>query len=267
VTAPIEIGTLELAMASGFILVAGGLSIALRLGIVRSLLIASVRTYAQLLALGLVLRWIFGVNRVWVVVASLLVMGGFAVQTLLQRVQKRPRGLLGTAAVGIFVSGATVTFAVTALILRVDPWHDARYVLPIAGMVLGNSMTGISIALERLFDDLRRRREEVWTLLALGATAHEASRVSIRTALRAGLIPTINSMSAVGVVSIPGMMTGQVLAGADPAQAARYQIVVMLMISAATALGAMLSVRLGYRRAFDDADRLVLDEGKGAGGA
>ncbi len=95
-------------------------------------------------------------------------------------------------------------------------------------------------------------------MLAMGASPWEASLTSIRTALTAGLIPILNSMSAVGIVFIPGMMTGQVLAGADPQIAARYQIVVMLMLSAATSLGAMISVLLAYRRAFDDEERLIL---------
>ncbi len=254
----IEIGVLDLALATGFIVVAGVLSLLLHLGVVRSLLVGTVRTFVQLLALGFVLRWVFEVNSVWIVLGGLLIMLGFATQTLLTRVKSRPPRVLSSAFAAIFISCLTVTFAVTGIVLRVDPWYEARYVLPIAGMILGNSMTGISIALERLFSDLRRRDQEVWTMLAMGASPWEASLTSIRTALTAGLIPIINSMSAVGIVFIPGMMTGQVLAGADPQIAARYQIVVMLMLSAATSLGAMISVLLAYRRAFDDEERLIL---------
>jgi len=257
----IEIRLLDLALATGFILVAGVLSLLLGLGLVRPLLIGTVRTFLQLFALGFVLQWVFDVDSVWIVLGGLLIMLVFATQTLLARVKSRPPRVLGSAFAAIFVSCLTVTFAVTGVVLRVDPWYEARYVLPIAGMILGNSMTGISIALERLYSDLRRRSDEVWTLLALGASPWEASRTSIRTALTAGLIPTINSMSAVGIVFIPGMMTGQVLAGADPQIAARYQIVVMLMLSAATSLGAMIAVLRGYRRAFDDEERLVLRGG------
>ena len=218
----------------------------------------TVRTFIQLLALGFVLRWVFDVGNVWIVVGGLLIMVVTATQTLLARVKSRPTGVLGPAFAAIFVPCLTVTFAVTGVVLGVRPWHDARYVLPIAGMILGNSMTGISIALERLFSDLRRRDDEVWTLLALGASPWEASRESIRTALTAGLIPMINAMSAVGIVFIPGMMTGQVLAGADPQIAARYQIVVMLMLCASTSIGAIIAVLLAYRRAFDSGERLVL---------
>ncbi len=154
------------------------------------------------------------------------------------------------------------TLAVTELIIRVHPWYNPQYVLPIAGMVLGNSMTGISLALERLFGDLGRRSDEVRMLLALGASPWEASLPSIRAALTAGLIPTINAMNAVGIVSIPGMMTGQIIAGANPGKAARYQIVVMLMLSAATAIGSMMAVALAYHKSFDREARFVLPESK-----
>jgi UDP-glucose/iron transport system permease protein len=260
----IEIGALDLILATMFIVVVGGLSIVMALGLVRSFFVATLRTYLQLLALGFVLRWIFDLNEWWVVLIAIVVMILAAVHTILPRVKQGPRGIARGTFVAVFTSGLTVTFAVTGIIVSVDPWYDARYVIPIAGMIFGASMTGIAIALERLFSDLRRREDEIWTLLALGATRWEASIESIRSALTAGLIPTINAMCAVGIVHIPGMMTGQVLAGADPVIASRYQIVVMLMIAAATALGAIIAVGLCYGRAFDDEDRLTLraDAGK-----
>jgi putative ABC transport system permease protein len=150
------------------------------------------------------------------------------------------------------LTGFTVTFAVTALIVRVPVWYEARYVLPIAGMVIGNSMTGIALAIERLFADLDGRSGEMLAAAALGASVWEMARPSVRVALRAGMVPTINSMAAAGVVFIPGMMTGQILAGADPVRASTYQIVVMLMIAAATAVGAITAVLLMYRRRFTD---------------
>jgi len=133
-------------------------------------------------------------------------------------------------------------------------------VIPIAGMVLGNSMNGVALALERTFSDMDARSEELLAMTALGATPWEAAGDVVRTAIRAGLIPTINSMAAAGLVFIPGMMTGQVLAGADPLNAAYYQIVVMLMVSAATALGCVLAVLLSFRRRFSQ-DGVYLEKG------
>jgi putative ABC transport system permease protein len=254
----IEIAPWQLALATIFILVSAGLSLLLSLGFVRSLLVATLRTYLQLWALGFALRWIFKVETAPLVLGVVAVMMLMAARTVLARVPQAPAGIFSKVLNAVFLSGVTVTAAVTALIIGVEPWYKARYVIPIAGMVIGNSMTGLALALERVFSDLGKRGDEINTLLALGATPREAALPSIRTALTAGLIPTINSMSAVGIVFIPGMMTGQILAGVDPPRAAAYQIVVMLMISAATTLGSVIAVLTSYGRAFDRDGRFRL---------
>ena len=254
----IEIGPVELASATGFVLASGLLTLWFRLGLTRPLLIATVRTYLQLLALGLVLKWIFQLHSAWLVLGILTLMMLTAAQTIVSRLGMRtPRFVLGTLG-GVVISTMTVTFAVTGLLIRVEPWHEARYVLPIAGMVVGNSMNGIALSLERLFDGFQSRRAEVMLRLALGATAWEASLPLIRASFRAGMLPTLNSMATVGIVSIPGMMTGQVLAGVDPMTGAAYQIVVMLMLSASTAIGVTVSMVISYRQAFDAQQALVI---------
>ncbi|MHC4942997.1 MAG: ABC transporter permease [Planctomycetota bacterium] len=260
----IEIAPWQLALSTGFILVAAALSLALSLGFFRSLIVAMVRTYLQLFVLGFALRWIFGINETFLVLAVLAIMMLLGAQTALARAKGAPGGLYFRVFNAVFLSGVSVTFAVTAVIIQVEPWYEARYVIPIAGMVVGNSMTGLSLGIERLFSDLNKRSHEVHVLLSLGASPWEASLASIRTALRASLIPTINSMSTVGIVFIPGMMTGQILAGVDPAQAARYQIVVMLMISAATALSCLVAVISTFRRAFDKDACFVLPQSTGS---
>ncbi len=253
----IDIGTAELALATGLVLVSGLLALRFRLGLTRQLLVATIRTYLQLLALGLVLRWVFQHAGAWIVLGILALMIAVAVQTILGRLQNRGIHLLLGTGGGVIVSGVTVTFAVTGLVIRIEPWYEARYILPIAGMVLGNAMNGIALSMERLFGEFQVRREEVLLRLTLGATAWEASFPLVQGAFRAGMIPTINSMATVGIVAIPGMMTGQVLAGVDPLTAAKYQIVVMLMISAATAIGIIVSLTLAYRQAFDEPDCLA----------
>lgn len=253
----LPIGNTELFLAAAFICVAGILSYGLSLGLGRSLLIGAVRTYLQLLALGIILRWVFHNQSAAVVWWLFLAMTFAAARILLGRVKRGPKQLFGAAFTSVLISGITVTLAVTELIIHIQPWYHAQYVLPIGGMILGNSMTGIALTLERLFGDLKQRSDEVWMLLALGATPWEASRSSIRAAVSAGLIPTVNAMNAVGIVSIPGTMTGQILTGADPSMAARYQIVVMLMLSAATAIGSIIAVLLAYSKAFDAQWRFI----------
>jgi putative ABC transport system permease protein len=256
----VVIGWPQLLLATGFVVLVGVLSIRLSLGITKDLAIATLRTYLQLIALGFVLRWVFGVATPWLVVAIVLLMVLVAAQIIVRRSPDAPAGIFGSSALSMALTGFTVTFAVTGLVVQVEPWYEPHYVIPIAGMVLGNSMTGIALALERVFADLDARTDEVLALTALGATPWEAAYPSVRDALRAGLIPTINSMAAAGIVFIPGMMAGQILAGADPVAATGYQIVVMLMVAAATALGSVTSLLLTYRRRFT-ADGVFLEKG------
>ena len=259
-TGVVTIGWLQLALATGFIMVAGGIAIALGLGVTRSLWIATARTYLQLLALGFVLRWVFGVRGPLLVLGIIVLMIAVAAATIVRRAPDAPSGSYTRAFASMALTGFVVTFAVTGLVVRVDPWYLPRYVIPIAGMVLGNSMNGIALALERTFSDLDARAEQVLALTALGATPWEAARDSVRTALRAGMIPGINTLSAAGIVFIPGMMAGQVLAGADPLVAAPYQIVVMMMVATADILGSTTAVMLTYRRRFTH-DGVFLEKG------
>jgi putative ABC transport system permease protein len=256
----IAIGWPQLLLATGFIVVVGILSLRLSLGLEKDLAIATVRTYLQLIALGLVLRWVFEVDSVWLVLAILVVMMAAAAQSIVKRVPNAPPGILGSSMLTMLLTGFVVTFSVTGLVVQVQPWYKAQYIIPIAGMVLGNSMNGVALALERTFADLDARAGEVLALTALGATPWEAASSSARVAIRAGLIPTINAMAVAGIVFIPGMMTGQVLAGADPLEAAQYQVVVMLMVAAATALGSVLAVLLSFHRRFTT-DGTYLEKG------
>lgn len=256
----IAIGWLELGLATGFIVVAGVIALALGLGLTKSLWIATARTYLQLLALGLVLGWVFRIRSPWLVIGIMLVMLAVAAATIMRRAPDAPSGSAGRVFASMALTGFTITFAVTGLVVHVDPWYLPRYVIPIAGMVIGNSMSGMALALERVFSDLDAREGEILALTALGATPWEAARTSVRAALRAGMIPGINTLSAAGIVFIPGMMAGQVLAGADPMVAAPYQIVVMMMIATSDILGSTAAVMLTYRRRFTK-DGVFLEKG------
>ena len=246
---PIE--PLHLALAAGLIAFALFVSWTYELGMTRSILVAAVRCYAQLVLLGFALLFVFSHDHPLLTVAILLAMIVFAAQTITARLKSMPYRLFRPALAATTATGLGITFIVTALVIGVTPWYSSQVVIPIAGMVFGNSMNGIALTLERVFSDLHQRREEVRVWIALGATPFEASRPSVRAAFSAGLIPTINTMSSVGIVFIPGMMTGQLLAGADPVAASHYQIVIMLMVSAAVALGSFLVMILSYRMAFN----------------
>ena len=162
--------------------------------------------------------------------------------------------------VSLFASSVAVGFVVVEGVIHADPWYNARQVIPIAGMIIGNAMSATAVAIDRLFADLESRSDEMFTLVALGATAKEAAFPSLKAAIGAGMTPILASMSAAGIVTIPGMMSGQLLAGADPLAAAKYQIVVMLMLSAANTVAIVMARYLTYRKRFS-ASGYYVDKG------
>jgi len=189
----------------------------------REALIAIVRMLVQLLLVGYGLVFIFESDASWVVLAVLLVMVTVSSWIALRTVPGRRRGLYWRACAAIAVGGGISFVLVTQFVLDLTPWYYARYAIPLAGMIFANAMTSVSLAAERFYAERGR-----------GAVYIEARR----TALSAALIPITNTMLAVGLVSLPGMMTGQILSGIDPLLAVRYQIVVMCMVYAAAGLAA-----------------------------
>ena len=243
----IELGPLQLALAALLIVAAGMVSLALRLGVERRLGVAALRTVIQLGLLGLVLERIFAIRHPLLVVGLLILMTVFAAREAVGRASHGYRGILVDAWLTMAASCLLVGGVVTQVVVGVEPWYEPQYVIPLLGMILGNSLTGISLCLDRFMDHLEVRSAEVELKIAFGATRREALAAPLRDAVRTGMIPIINAMAAAGIVSLPGMMTGQILAGSPPLQAVAYQIVVMFMIAAAVALGAMLVVVLAGR--------------------
>jgi len=252
----IQLSTLDLIVAASLILVAGLLSLVLRLNLERRLALASVRTVVQLLLIGYVLKFVFDWGTLPAVAGMAVVMIVAASRAAVQRSSRSFAGATWLAWGTLVVVGLATTLTVTTLIIGVQPWYQPRYLIPLLGMVLGNSLTGISLSLDSLLESLAERRAEVEMELSLGASRWEAARTPLREAVRRGLIPIINSMMVVGIVSLPGMMTGQILAGADPLVAVKYQVVIMFMIAAATSLGSIGMVLLVYRRLFNDKHQL-----------
>ncbi|MEZ4338832.1 MAG: iron export ABC transporter permease subunit FetB [Sandaracinaceae bacterium] len=255
----LEIDALHLALSAGFVLAAGAVSLALSLRLEKTLAIASARTVVQLLVVGYVLSWVFALESPWLVLSLIVLMVGAAARAAVQRSQRTFRGAGLGAFLTLATTGVATTLGATELVIGVDPWWKPQYVVPLLGMVLGNGLTGMSLALDELTRSLDEGRARVETDLALGATRWEAARGPLRDAVRRGMIPITNTMMVVGIVSLPGMMTGQILQGADPLHAVRYQIVIMFMLAGATTFGCMLLALLVYARLFDDAHRLRAD--------
>ncbi len=237
------------------------LSLSMRLRLERQILIAAARTTVQLLLVGLVLKAIFSnVHFGWIALmaAVMLLAAGREV------VGRQKRRFIGWRGFGIgtlsmCISSFTITVLALTVVIEIDPWYEPQYAIPLLGMLLGNTMNGIAIGLDRLTGMARDLRGAIEGRLMLGQTAREAIDDIRRESIRAGLIPIINSMSAAGLVSLPGMMTGQILGGNPPMEAVKYQILVMFLIAGGTGFGTMTAVWLGSRRLFDERERLRLD--------
>lgn len=256
----VDIGYAELLAASLLMLVAGMVSWRLSLGQAKNIAVSTLRAFCQLLAMGFVLAYIFEYQSWWLVALVLVLMTLAATQIAIGRVKQRPNGLWPCMFLTLFVSAMTIALVVVDGIIQPDPWYSARQLIPIAGMALGNTMSAAAVAIDRLYADMDSRSSEMFALVALGATPREAAFPSIKAAINAGILPTLASMTAAGIVQIPGMMTGQILAGSDPLVAAKYQIVVLLMISASTTLGITIICFLAYKKRFA-ADGYFIDAG------
>jgi putative ABC transport system permease protein len=255
----IELSYLQVALAALLILINGAISVLLKLELERRLLVAAVCTIVQLLLIGLVLEWVFRLDRWYVVLAMMTVMTVIAGVAAIQRTRIRYPGIWARSITATWASSWLVAAVALGAIVQVRPWYTPQYAIPLLGMILGNTLNGVSLGLDRLGGELSGKRDQVEALLALGATRWEAARGPIRQAVRTGLIPTINAMMVVGIVSLPGMMTGQLLAGTSPVEAVKYQVVIMFLIASGTALGTVSVVLLSYRRLFNE-DHQFLDD-------
>ena len=256
---PVDI--FDLALAATLVAVNGVLSLVLQLGIFRQLVVATVRMIVQLTLVGLVLTSVFEWVSPWWTALVALAMVAFAGYEIRARQERKMAGWwsygLGASSI-LFAAMLVTVFALTTQ-LEADPWYHPRFALPILGMILGNTMTGISLGLQTLTTGLVRERTAVEAQLCLGATRHEAMLPVTRDALRSGMMPTINAMAATGLVYLPGMMTGQILAGIEPTQAVQYQLLIMFLIAGGTALGTVGAVLAAGARLSDGRHRLRLD--------
>jgi putative ABC transport system permease protein len=248
----LELSYYQVALAAALVLVNGTISVLLKLEMERRLLVAAVCTVVQLLLVGLLLDWVFRVDRWYVVLAMMTLMTLVAGMAATQRTQLRYPGIWQRSVASTWISSWLLAALALGVIVRVRPWYTPQYAIPLLGMILGNMLNGVSLGLDRLGNELTAHRDQVEALLALGASRWEAARGPVRHAVRTGLIPTLNAMTVVGIVSLPGMMTGQLLAGTSPVEAVKYQIVIMFLIASGTALATVLAVLLSYRRLFNE---------------
>lgn len=252
----IALAPLNLLWAYGALLLAAGLAWQRRIGQSRDLLWGSLRMVVQLLAVGYALRWIFATRHLFPTLLMLLVMGGFSLQIMAGRLRHKMPGFYRIVSLSLCAGCGGVTLYFCLLVVTPSPWYEPRYLIPLAGMIIGNSINGACLAVERLAAEMKERQAEIEAALCLGASPRMACREPLRNAFRAALLPMVNTMAAMGVVSLPGMMTGQILSGTDPLIAVKYQIAIMCAIVGSVALTSALLLLQGYRTYFTHAHQL-----------
>lgn len=257
----IPLTPVDLALAALLLIVNGLISVAFHLRLERSIAIAAIRMVVQLAAVGYVLKFVFEqTSPAWTALIALLMVGvaGFE---LTQRQERRLKGwrAYSLGNLTLLLAGGLAAIYATAVVIGSQPWYAPRYLLPILGMVLGNTLTSISLALQTLTEGAVRERSAIEAQLALGATRFQAFSGLLRQSLRTAMTPLLNAMAVTGIVTLPGMMAGQILAGADPAEATKYQIMIMFVLAGASGLGAFAAALGSVFLMTDSRHRLRLD--------
>ncbi len=258
--AVIDIPLIQLIIAYVFVLVLVAIVKSQNIGREKQVLIAATRMTLQLVLIGFVLEYIFEAPHPAITLLILLVMQGFAIQNIFARVSTKLSFDMKKT-VGFSMAAGTIfsLFFFLLAVIGLDPWYYPRYFIPIGGMIIGNSMTGISLGVEHLVNEIKKDPARIENALMLGASPTQATRSVANQAFYNAVLPTINSMIGMGIIFLPGMMTGQILSGVDPLLAIRYQIAIMMGILGSVTLTVFLLVRLGIRTYFNDRMQLQVD--------
>jgi len=249
---------IDLSIAASLVIVLAALNLRSAPNLSKDLLIAMVRLIVQLSLVAFVLEYIFSRVNLLLVGAIGLVMLLLAAREVNGRLgaknSKRTSFLISLFS--LFCSSFVATVFCLLVIIQNDPWYHPQYAIPLLGMMLGNTLNGVSLSLSRMQEIFVAERNIIENRLMLGETAWHASSMQRHSVLVTALIPMMNSMAAAGIVALPGMMTGQILAGVEPALAVRYQIVIFLLIAAGTGLGSYLATYISCKLMFDERERI-----------
>lgn len=256
-----DINLSSLALAGTLLLFNIGISRFLDLGIEKKISIAAVRMVIQLTAVGFVLDGLIATQNPWLAAVVFVVMTGFAAYEVRSRPKMMVRGLQGwlLSGAGLGFSAIVMTLFLLVAIIRPDPWWNMQYAVPLFGMLLGNAMAGVALTLDTFFTTVEVSKRAVEGEIARGASARAALIRPIRTAVRTGTMPAVNAMAATGVVFLPGLMVGQILSGVPPFTAIKYQMLLMFLLAAGTALAVILSILQAAWALTDRRQRLRLD--------
>ena len=250
--ASVHVSPGQVAASLALVALAAAISFWWKADLERDIGIAAVRSLIQLTAIGYAIKLIFEADTIWLVFALLAVMVLFGALTARTRARKVP-GAFWPLLIGLAIAAASTLGLVVALgIFEATP----RYLVPVGGMMIGNAMTASAVALNRLGDEVSESRAAIEATLALGATAREAAAPFVRRALRSGTIALVDSTKTTGLIFFPGTMVGMLLAGAEPADAVRLQLILLYALLGSTAIAALVATGLAYRNFFTPAQQL-----------
>jgi putative ABC transport system permease protein len=251
------ISFVDLLYASGLMTLLVALSLWEGLRLEKDLIVGTLRSFVQLYIVGAILVYIFRKNMAGLVLLALFIMLAAAAKIATDRQTHRVRNLTRLIFVSLILSSGFTLFMITIVIIRWKPvWYNPQYLIPIAGMIIGNAMNGAALAVERLQSEIRASRNIIEAHLAIGATAYQACKAFIVKSIRASMIPSVNTLMAVGIVQLPGMMTGQIISNVSPVQAVRYQLVILYGIAFAVGAASTIIVYLTFRNFFTRAHQL-----------
>jgi putative ABC transport system permease protein len=252
----VDLDLTRMSLAMGLMAIAIGLSLWGQLGLTKNLAIATVRSVVQLAVVGYLLDAVFDLKQPLPVLGLILLMSVLASLEAKNRIQVKIKYVLPLVWLAVAVGSGVSLVYTSLLVIHPETWYSPQYLIPLAGMILGNAMNGAAIAAERLTGKISERSSEIETHLCLGATPFQAIAAYQKEAVKAAMIPTINAMMVVGVVVLPGTMTGQILAGVSPLLATRYQLAILFAITTANLITAMLATHLLSLQFFTKADQL-----------
>ncbi len=257
----VQLTPIDLGLAALLILLVSSISLINKVKIENKIIFSALRATLQLLFVGLVLQTLFNHSSLfWVAIMS-MIMVLLAGREIHVRQQRKLSGGWGfmTGTIAMFLSSMVTALFALLMIIEHDPWYHPQYAIPLLGILLGNTMNGISLGMDRLTSSVWQQRRILEARLALGESAQQAIRKLRDDAIRTGMIPILNAMAAAGIISLPGMMTGQILSGTPPIEAVKYQILILFLIAGGTGLGVMTAISVSSRRFFDTRDRLRIE--------
>ncbi len=229
-----------------------------KIGREKQIIFSSLRMTLQLVAAGYLLTLVFAQPNPFITLLIIAGMESFAVFTIFKKFRGRLNRRLKQAVAFSLTAGTLCCIAYFLfVVVRISPWYNPQYFIPLAGMLVGNSMTGVALGMNSLLEGMSSRRALVEEALILGASPKDAAAGIVNFAFDAAILPTLNQMLGMGIIFLPGMMTGQILAGTPPLTAISYQIAIMLGIFGSAGLCAILALQLGYRSFFTQQAQLI----------